>query len=324
MEKVDLVKKMALSSDFSEHNRIIEYFNQNLDRFINYFQAIKELLYKPATDDNYNQVFQNFIKLFDYIPLMATKLYQDKYIVRARPNYNCQVFSKLSEISHKSDPNEIYAGRFNAPGISIFYGALQADNQLDLSLTSCLESCKPLTSFSVEIQDMTIGLWRIKEVLPVVNLCFDEQHLYTNNILKVAADQYLHQLEINYSKKAFSFLYEFFNYFSCLSRTNMKNNECYYILSALFAAIRYYQQNIRNAPFAGIIYPSSATEGFGLNTGLIPLAVNNILELDKVGMYRFILDKQNSIYNARPCCDLVDVTNGEFQITNYTSIYPNL
>lgn len=315
----DLVKKMIISSDFSEHNGIIKYFNQNLDKFYNHFQIIKELLYKPATDDNYNQACQRFINLFDYIPLMTTKLYQNSYIVRARPNYIHPVFSKISEISYKSDPDDIYAGRFNAPGVAVFYGALQTDNELDVSLTSCLESCKPLTSSSVEIQDMTIGLWKIQEVLPVVNLCFDEQHLHTNNILKIATNEYLHELEINYSKAAFSFLSEFFNYFSCLSRTTMKNDECYYILSALFAAIRFYQHNIRNTPFAGIIYPSSVTEGLGLNTALIPLAVDNILKLDKVGMYRFILDKESGIYNAKPCCDLVDVIDGKFQITNYAS-----
>lgn len=322
-QKRDLVKKMALQDDLSNAGEIIEYVNRNVKEFYEYFQNIKDLLYKPAINENYNRAFQSFVKIFENIPLMATKLSESRTIVRTRPNYENEEFSKQSEISFHPDPNKIKANRFNAPGIQIFYGALQTDNKLNLSLTSCLESCKEFTSSSnpVKLQDMTIGLWQLKEVLPIVNLCFDEQHLSTNISLKNATNQYLAMLKENYSVEGYKFILEFLSYFSELSRISMDNNECYYILSALYAAIRYYQIEIMNAPFAGVIYPSSATEGIGLNIALVPPVINyHILKLSKVGMCRFIFDQENNTYNANPCSDLVDVINEEFRITNYKPI----
>jgi len=322
-QKQDLVKKMALQDDFSNAGEIIEYVNRNVKEFYEYFQNIKDLLYKPATDENCMRAFQNFVKIFDNIPLMATKLPESRTIVRARPNYNSEEFSKQSEISFHPNSNEIKANRFNVSGVQIFYGALQTDNKLDFSLTSCLESCKAFTSPNnpVELQDMTIGLWQLNEVLPIVNLCFDEQHLRTNISLKNATNQYLAMLKENYSVEAYEFVLEFFSYFSGLSRENMDNNECYYILSALFEAIKYYYVEVMKVPFTGIIYPSSATEGIGLNIALVPPVINyHILKLSKVGMYRFILNQENNTYNSKPCSNLVDVIDGEFKITNYKPI----
>jgi hypothetical protein len=320
IQQIDLVTKMTLQNDFSQSGHLIAYVNEHVTEFQGYFQKIKNLLHEPANDINYNEAFQNFVNIFDSIPLMATKLDPGMAVVRARPNYDGEIFTKQSEISYHPDPDKIKPGRFNAPGDPIFYGALPVpDNDLNFSLTGCLESCKALISQTEPalLQDMTIGLWRLNEVLPVVNLCIDDQHLRTNIPLKIATAHYLHELKKYYSPEAYEFIHEFLSYFSELSRTNMPNDECYYILSALFAAIRYYYTQVMKVPFTGLIFPSSATEGVGLNIALVPNAVDYTMRLDKVGMHRFILNAAKDTYDSRPCCDLVNVIDGHFTITNY-------
>ena len=86
---------------------------------------------------------------------------------------------------------------------------------------------------------------------------------------------------------------------------------------ALYEAIRYYFTEVKRVPFTGIIFPSCATEGIGLNTALVPPAVDNCLDPKQVVMYLFILDRSNNEYNSMPCSDLVDVIDGNFNITNY-------
>lgn len=311
---------MALKEGFSGSKDIVAYLDQNVSKFYGYFKDITSLLFEPAIDKNYNEDFQNFVKIFDCLPLMTTKLNKDISVIRARPNYNGKLYTNQSEISYHPEPHEIKAGRFNAPGVPIFYGSLPVpENDLNFSLTGCIESCKALISQDnpSELQDMTIGLWRLNEVMPVVNLCFDERHLATNPSLKEATIKYFELLSENYSKEDYEFILSFLGYFSKLSSTNMKNDECYYILSALFAAIRYYYIEKMKVPFTGVIFPSCATEGIELNTALVPQAVEHCLTLRKVVMYRFVLDKSKNEYKSLPCSDLIDVKNKIFKITNY-------
>jgi hypothetical protein len=317
MSKIGLVEKMTLQNDFSKSEHIITYLNEHLLEFKNCFQSIKDLLYKPFNGTNYKNAVENFIKVFDILPLMMIKLPSEMAIIRARANYNDEMFFQQSEISYHPNPINIPQGRFNAPGVQIFYGALPIpDNELNFSLTSCLESCKALISKEsrVKVQDMTIGLWRLNETMPVVNLCIDKLHLATNLGLQEASIFYLDELKKYYSADSYEFIHEFMSYFSELSRITMSNDECYYILSALFAAIRYYYIEVMNVPFTGLIFPSCATEGVGLNIALVPNAVDYILRLDKVGMQRFILNDLGDTYNSQPCCELVDVVNQQFHL----------
>jgi len=320
VQRLDLVKRMSLKTDFENSEHIIAFFEEKLPEFKNRFEAIKQLVGQTANDENFNNAYQHFVKIFDAVPLMATKLNPDLAITRMRPNYNGEIFSSQSEISYHSDPKKATAGRFNTPGEAIFYGALPIrDNKLDFSLQGCLESCKALIDKTnpVMLQDVTVGLWRLRETLPVVNLCFDEKHLLTNIDLKIATAHYLKMLKKNYSKAGYQFIHEFLSFFSALSRSENADESIYFVTTALFAAIRYYYTEELGVPFAGIIYPSSATEGIGLNTALVPIAVDQVMFLDKVGMYRFELNKTSDSYKAYPCADLVDVKNGQFIISGY-------
>jgi hypothetical protein len=154
----------------------------------------------------------------------------------------------------------------------------------------------------------------------VVNLCIDERHLRTNIPLKIATAHYLKQLKKYYSAESYTLIYEFLSYFSELTRTPADDDHAYYITAALFQAIHYYYTEEMKVPFAGLIYPSSATEGTGLNIALVPPAVEHVLLLEKVGMYRFSLNDRKDTYTAAPCSDLVDVSRGEFTITGYTKM----
>lgn len=57
--------------------------------------------------------------------------------------------------------------------------------------------------------------------------------------------------------------------------------------------------------------------GIGLNTALVPVAVDQVMFLDKVGMHRFEMNDAKETYKVFPSADLVDVDHGKFVITGY-------
>ena len=320
MNPIDVMGGMSLHYDFSKAKHITENLDKHLEDYRTDFDKIKELANKPVTDTNYNATFQLLLNIVDAIPLMITPLDTRIPVVRSMENNCNSIFSEQTRMSYHPVPRSVSAGRFNAPGISLFYGSLPVPgSELDFMLTSCLECCKGLSSKEnpVEYQIMTAGVWKLMAALPMVNLCIDDVHLKTNPTLKEATDGYLKMLKENLSPNAFDFTLAFITYFSGLSRLPVEENKTYHITTALFTAIRYYYISKMDIPFAGLIYPSSVTEGEGLNVAMVPYAVDYCLKLKKVGMFDFVYDNANRTFDGKPCCDLAEVVDGHFKITGY-------
>lgn len=214
---------------------------------------------------------------------------EPNYIARARANYG-ELFQYEHQISYNSTNTDLVpAGRFNRPMEDLFYGGLRVDNpETDHLLACSLENCKELIDDEnpPSIQDMTLGRWMIKERFPVMNLFFNETHLSGNKVLKEATNGYLN--EIGFNREAASFIKLFMEFFSDLSCKKDPGNG-YYILNALYYAILYYYSETYHVIVPGIIYPSAMSEGKGLNIVMVPAAVDRLLTLDKVVIYRFFL-----------------------------------
>jgi hypothetical protein len=275
-------------------NGLEAYLNRDLGLFMQQFETLQELFYKPASNENFNTAFQLFYRIFDVVPLLVNRL-NDLSIFRAQTNKPNELFSTQSRISYnKTNPDIITPGKFNAWGEPMFYGSLpympkEKEKFFPPSLTACLETCKDLYNPEkmVLLQDFTVGRWTINETLNVVNLVFDEVHLSHNQELKVSNDAYIEKLLRNLDSKAGDFVKELFSYYSRLCRTG-SNEGAYYVLTALYTAIRLYYESI-GAEVNGMISSSAATDGMGLNIVMTPAAVEHYLTLNAVTMYRYFL-----------------------------------
>lgn len=277
-------------------------------------------------DETLTSLFKNFIEIIKYIPLMAT-IVDVPYVVRGRANYNGEIFNNKKQISFNTEcPDKIEFGRFNLKAEPLFYASLPTElKKVDYILSCALECCKELTAKQKisSYQDITIGGWTVNENLPVVNLCFNEEHLKENPSLALGIAEYFKVIEASFSLETTNFIKSFLYYFSGLSGTRSSGEYYYFTTTALFHAIRYHY-NSQNEPKFGLIYPSAVSEKKGLNIVLTPEAVNKFLCLDRIIMYRYIaIINGYTDYVADLCSDLVyPDKEGNFTITNY--ILPNI
>jgi hypothetical protein len=310
-----LVNKLE---DAAHYKPVINWINENVSILEKKFETVKSLLNYSVTDEYFSLAINELYDIIDKIPLMATFI-EPCSIMRARSNFD-EIFQHEHQISYNATNSSfIKAGRFNRPMEPLFYGGLKVDNpDTDYILACSLESCKELIDQNTPpaIQDMTVGRWRVKNRFPVVNLCFSDSHLQGNQMLKTATDKFLFEIERYFTSEAQDFVANFWRFFSELS-CSINIDNAYYILNALFFSLMQYYLNSYGQVPPGVIYPSAMSEGKGLNIALIPPAVDELLQLEKVMMFRFYLVKGSNQYVSYPCSDMVDVNDHKFTITGF-------
>lgn len=313
--------------DLKDNNQLIKDVNSNVsflwECFDNIIRHKNRSFTDPDIDDSINAVFQNFISIVKFVPLMAVVI-DIPQVVRGQKNTkNEPVFSDQRRISYNSSRMDLIEfGRFNRKGEPLFYASLPTETiNIDYVLSCALECCKEISAEirNYKFQDITVGGWLVKEPFPVINLCFDDEHLNENPSLQTEVHNYLGVIAECFSTDASKFIKSFLYYFSELSGTPADSDFHYFAPTALFCAIRYYYGEIVEEPKFGLIYPGAMSDKKGLNIVMTCEAVDRFLKLDKVVMYRYC-----PVYSGRtdclaePCSDLVRPDDwGKFVITNY-------
>lgn len=230
--------------------------------------------------------------IFDNVPFMISSI-DETIITRARRNTKL-LFSCKEEVSYNKDLNLIRAGRFNLENESVFYGCLPTFNENGKFINygnQCpmFEVCKEINThegltFPVFF---TLGFWKVKNKLSVLNLCFEEDHLASNAGIHNVIKSFSNSVKAYSSEKAFGFIKSVWEYFSSLSRKwdTVSSSNHYFILTAFYKAFEEHYQAINGKGCDGIIYPSAMTQAKGLNIALRPSAVDNGLELSQIQMY---------------------------------------
>lgn len=162
---------MDFQQELTDYPGYVAHVNESLPLLLEYFTFIKALKDKPCTDENFNNAFQSFVKVFEIIPMMVSFI-EVPQIVRGRVNTDeTPFFSEEWEISYNSKfADFIKLGRFNQEAEPLFYGSLPTENKQEDYLLSCaLECCKELSDLDrpVDVQDITIGGWLIKKPIAV-------------------------------------------------------------------------------------------------------------------------------------------------------------
>jgi hypothetical protein len=103
-------------------------------------------------------------------------IYKDTFILRARPNFNNEIFETCSQVSYnKAKPDTIVLSRFNLKCEAVFYGAAPIDSvYANGALTTILESYKKLVDDKSDepIQILTLGKWVVKKPVHLFTLTF--------------------------------------------------------------------------------------------------------------------------------------------------------
>ncbi|WP_214070355.1 hypothetical protein [Mucilaginibacter sp. dw_454] len=327
MENVDnIFDKEAQLKQIKERG-LDSYLDRDLKEFYQKFERLKELVSTEADNEHFEEAYDLFCHIFDAVPIMLHKLY-GMNVIRAARNKLGEIFTTQERISYNKETAHIGPGKFNVWYQSMFYGCLPyipTNKGLypEPRLVAALECCKDLHRAGVEllIQDVTIGAWKIVEPFIAVNFAFDPVHLSNNPEMKSATENFLLDMSKGYSNEAMDFIREVYEYFSCLCRTG-SDERSYYVLTALYLAIKEYYKKMLNTDVLALISSSAASEGYGLNIVMTPEAVDRHLKLKMVMMERFHLETIGSTnYIALPITEIItnsnDVENFHYHFEKY-------
>ena len=117
---------------------------------------------------------------------------------------------------------------------------------------------------------------------------------------------------------AFDFVRRFMHYFSEMSgRQSLKKRE-YYILTALFYAIRFYYKEHLKTDIDGLIFAGAGSEKNGLNIVVMPQCADQCLKLDVVMMSRF--ERKEKEFKTEKSSNMVYAKDGRFLIDGFCEI----
>lgn len=316
METVDI-------KDLGKHKAVLDAMDSRLEKLEQEFLKIQSLFDYDVTDDNFNAAIKSFFFIFDVMPLMSLTLHPGQIdLFRARINEKNILFNTASEISYnKARPDLVGAGRFNQPKQPVFYASLPVEKgTVTPYMAACFETCKGLTDqeHPVNLVDFTIGRWNVIQPFQVINLCFDAQQLQYSPSLNQAVASYFSGLKQHMTEASLSFTKRFLAYFSEMSGRQSLIKREYYILTALFYAIREYYKEYNKQEVYGLTFTGAATEKHGLNVVVMPAAADHFLELDVVIMYRFF--RSGKTFVADKCSDMARADAGTFELMGFQRI----
>ncbi|WP_275316955.1 hypothetical protein [Tenacibaculum bernardetii] len=257
------------------------------------------------------------IRSLQFIPFLTAKLNKGYHIERARINKPNEIFTDEKEISYRRDSENIKTyGRANSLQNSMFYGAVESDVIKHPRMVNLLETSqifRDLEKNEIDNADfvMTVGKWRIKETLEVVELVFDEKSIQNSKDVQKSYEYHLANIrrEMPENAEQFELILKFFS--NQFSNKNIVHNSDYMISAA------YTDLAIGFRGFPGIKYPSVKTDYQGYNVVLTPTAVDQFLELEIAAMYRVI--KENKKSYILPLKHVTDFgkDNGSFNWIDY-------
>jgi len=294
-----------------------EFQDKDIDKLSVQLDNIKLYTTKEINQDNFQKLCNSWHELIAKIPFASIPV-DVEWLLRARPNFNGEIFKEESDISYNTkNVKAIKANRFNRPEESVFYGTLPSDDQTKFIAGASLECYKDLINEKKDepIQYLTFGKWHLKQKLPVLNLCFEDKALKSHHGLKRVVDSYLSNLEKDFTHKTSEFIKECWFLLSKLASTRYEYDQQYFITTAFFCVLREYYKIYFNALINGIIYPSSMVYSDAINIVLMPEAVDKYLYLKEAFMYKYVrsIDNKKS-YDCGVCSLISQVTNHKLNI----------
>jgi len=257
-------------------------------------------------------------QILSRVPL-PMHIYSESFILRSRPNFDGEIFTKESDISYNPFPDLIKSNRFNLEREPLFYGAAPiSSDKANGAYTTICESYKDLFDINSTFnrQYFTIGKWNVVKPIKLVMLTFYDvasrksQHVQNINPI------YNEFIELSCSPEDNEKCQTVYSYFSECAGKKVNTPNDYLLTTAFYHAVRE-----RYGLEVGILYSSSSTENFGLNIALSKEIIDaGYLRLNHVAMYKCERNISNKMhFNIFPCSNGTNVDeNGKFRLLGIT------
>jgi len=251
---------------------------------------------------SFNKLFRK-IQSLQFTPFPTTILRKGYYIERARINKPNEIFVSESDISYRTDFENITKyGRANTIGNSLFYGSFESkDIELArfVSLLEISEIFRNLEDNSITDTNfiMTVGKWKILSDIKVAEVVFDEESIKNSEEIQKSFEYHIKLLKKDHPKHIdkIELILRFFSNQFAKKKINTHHD---YMVSAIYSYLA-----IENG-LRGVKYPSVRADYKGHNIVLSPTIVENYLDLEVASMFRVIKKgKQTLVTPIKNCVD---------------------
>ncbi len=208
------------------------------------------------------------------VGMVRTTLHPGATIIRARPNYNGERFSKISQLSYKPAEFNTTFQRASTPKNTMFYGGLISGNRgpSELSINriiglfESLSLMRDLESSGEHI--ITYSKWTVTKDIPLASIIYHKEFPRENAYAseqRFYFEKFLRKLAPSIANKSTLVTNFLANEFAKKSTQDEYN----YLISALFTEL------VVSKGSAGVFYPSVRTGGEGFNVAIHPYYVHN-------------------------------------------------
>ena len=260
------------------------------------------------------QEVKNLIGSIGPVGAIITTLHQGKEIMRARPNYNGERFSKVGELSYKpAEFNKTYQ-RASTPYNTMFYGSTISENiklgELDITRVIGLFEAIPLVRdpASSGEQVITYSKWRVVKDIPLLSIIHHKDFQRENSYAKEQRENFekflaQHPKEVGEKARLVT------DFFANEYAEDITPNDYDYVISATYA-----EMTVVNGHAAGVFYPSVRTGGEGFNVAIHPSYLDNGYLVPKVaGECTLYKKEKNTIVDNETIAIILEGQN-EFEL----------
>jgi hypothetical protein len=206
---------------------------------------------------------------------MVVTLNVGKSLMRARPNYNGERFSKKSDFSYKPEElNETYQ-RASTPYQTMFYATSipekvekgELDNARIIGVAETIPMLRNREQSGY--QKISFGRWYVEEDIKLIAIVheknFYKESSYTRELFE-AHENFMKQVPEEIAEKSIKIL----NFLAAEFSKKEIAKDYEYMISAIFS------ENMVNNGLDGIIYPSVRVDGKGFNVAITPNATKKL------------------------------------------------
>jgi hypothetical protein len=221
---------------------------------------------------------ENLIKEVGKMGFILVTFHKGKSVMRARPNYNGERFSKKSDFSFKPQEfNKTYQ-RASTPNQTMFYATTvpdklepgELDNTRIIGVAETIPMLRDKTKSGY--QKISFGRWYVKEDIDLIAIIHKDTYLKESSYTQELVSAY-HEFIKGVPKEIVDRSLEFQTFLADEFAKENINEDFDYIISAVFS-----EMATKNR-VDGIIYPSVRVGGKGFNIAITPKAT------EKLGLY---------------------------------------
>lgn len=304
---------IPFGSDLKNLNQVQIEINASITDIEGCLDSLTNELSQPVA--NFEVLKKICFRIISTVPLPVYS-FEKSFILRARPNFNGEVFKNKSEISYNPCKEKVKPSRFNLQGEPVFYGAMALKSEnADGALTTICESFKDLfdSNYKIKEQYLTIGRWQIMKPISLILFTFFPNAEQKNSYLHRINPFYREFINSACSESDYQKCQIVYNYISEQAARKVDSQNNYLFTTAFFHTLKEFYGNE-----IGIMYSSSMTDNNGISLVLSKEVVdNNYLLLDFVAMYKCRRNPSNPReFRIYPCSrEAIPDEGGNFHLS---------